>query len=309
MTNETPLVVFALSDKSGHYWIYAAIAIASMLQNSSVSPRIVILHDGTLSDEAMTRLSKITKDHRCALKLLKIDPGKKLKLPTFGRFSVATAYRLLIPQLFPNEKLVIYLDADLVLHGVDIAELHRSASAHEYPIMAVQDRHISKASGNLKLLNQLGVTEQGYFNSGVLAMRPMLLQSQPNLFVEFLNWIAKNPQTPHPDQDFLNVRFKNQWGALDDRFNYHVTVYDRQLLLPIDAYNGKILHYAGVIKPLDGSLGPGCLPFLSYASHVPEWTQALKGKRLVYVYPTDDPHTVMCQRLPQITCQNGAPVE
>jgi hypothetical protein len=46
-----------------------------------------------------------------------------------------------------------------------------------------------------------------------------------------------------------------------------------------------VVHYAGKLKPLDGNIGVGMLPFFAYTALVPEVYQHLGGQKLWYLLP------------------------
>jgi lipopolysaccharide biosynthesis glycosyltransferase/predicted O-methyltransferase YrrM len=275
-------VVFALQDKDGSYWLNTAVAAASAAQYATRPISIHVLHDGSLPEIARQRLTRICEKARVPLSLTPVQLPAGVDVERLRQFGAASVFRLLIPRLFAGEEQVIYLDSDLVVNGLDVAEL-AAAAPPGAPISAVRDPFIARAASHAKELDRLGLDPRAYFNSGVLVLRPGLLQQ--DLLEAFAQFSAANPTSIHPDQDFLNTRFAGQVGVLDERFNFQVGLHEQRLLRPLSEYAGKILHYAGKIKPLQGNLAPGLLPFWIHAQAVPELTQGLAADPRTYLLP------------------------
>lgn len=265
-----PPIVFALHDAGGTYWTYTAVALTSLAQHASQRLRVHILHDESLHSRARERLAEIAQQGGIALTLTPVQPPKGVDVGRLRQFGPASIFRLMIPQLFADEPLVIYLDSDLVVNGLDIMELAKAAP-QDAPISAVQDPYIARPASHARALGELQLDPARYFNSGVLALRPGLIAD--DLVQGFIAFSDAHPNAIHPDQDFLNVRFAAAAHLLDPRFNAQLSHYGRALLQPLAHYDRKILHYAGKIKPLDGSLAPGLIPFWAHAYLVPELTQ------------------------------------
>lgn len=295
-------VVFALHDSSGSYWLNTAVAITSLAEHVTRPVNVCILHDATLHDLAKQRLTQIGRDMRVQITLIPVEIPVELQGDILRHFSPASAFRLLIPKIFADDELVIYLDSDLVVNGVDIFEL-ASAAPSDAAISAVKDPNIAAAASHAKELERMGLDADAYFNSGVLALRPALLPE--NLLERFITFVADNPTAIHPDQDFLNSHFKNNAYLLEDRFNFQLSLYKQSLLQNLEHYRGKILHYAGKIKPLDGYLSTGLIPFFVHAHRVPEISGGLLYSPSRYLLPdAKNPHAVRAQKIldrPQAT--------
>ena len=283
---DTQNVVFALHDRSGQYWTYVATALTSVLCYASVPVRIHVLHDATLCASSRQRLTQVaTRMGAQGIEFIPAQLPAELANLTLGPFSVASLYRLLIPRLFPQEPLVLYLDADLVFNGVDIHELAYLAPA-DSPLSGVLDPHIHRAPGHVEQHQRLGLDTTTYINSGVLCIRPKLIPEDPlDAFVRFGQRFGA---VSHPDQDFLNWHFQGRIGILPPHLNFQAGLYQRALLEPLSFYDGKIIHYAGKMKPLDGMMAPGFQPFWRHTFLVPEITSTpalLSAPR--YLFPVE----------------------
>ena len=279
-------VIFCIHDANGKYWPNLAVALKSVLVNSKQKQEVHVLHNETLNQEAKNSLTDICIQFKAKLHFMQVVLPKALSKANFGHFSPASIYRLLIPKLFAHENQVIYLDSDLVFHGVDIQAL--ITSAPPMALSAVLDPYIGKPVQQRKDLETLGLCHEKYFNSGVLVLRPPLMEN--NLIDKFAKFCQQNPVLSHPDQDFLNVEFKDKWGSLEGKYNEQIGVWSSALFRSVSDYERKVIHYAGKLKPLMGYLAPGFLPFWMYASGIPQAANVFDAQTCTMLEP--DPNDI-----------------
>ncbi len=251
---------------------------------------LTVLHDETVTPAIQTRIRQVTeKFSKLGVRFMSVTLPSVLRGLNFGAFTPASLYRLMIPQLFPREELVIYLDTDLVFNGIDIAELAATVPK-DAALSGVLDPYIHLTSEHLAQQERLALDSASYINSGVLAFRPTLLLG--NLMEEFLAFGRRFGAVSHPDQDFLNHRFKSQIHLLPPEFNLQACTYNRSLLQPLSHYQGKVVHYAGRLKPQDGMMAPGFVPFWRHTFLVPEVARASPPDHVLrYLFPIEgDPH-------------------
>jgi lipopolysaccharide biosynthesis glycosyltransferase len=248
-----------------------------------------VLHDGSLGDQGAVRLRGIAKRAGAPLTVREVKLSRAVSAKDFGTYTVASSFRLLIPSLFESDDAVLYLDSDLVVHGLDVNELFALVRQQKSPLVAVRDYFISVSESHLRGLEELSLDYQRYFNSGVLGFYMGARHSaDSHLLPDFFQWYRSVGRCHHPDQDFLNLRFRDRWLEVDERYNFHVSIHARRMFLPLHQYAGKVLHYAGKAKPLNGYLAPGCVPFWSYASLVPEALKDPDPLTMRYLMPTHD---------------------
>jgi lipopolysaccharide biosynthesis glycosyltransferase len=277
-------VVFALHDSDGRYWLNTAVAVASVLRHASRPIRVSVIHNETLSDEAVRRLTQLFSGTQHALRLVSIKLPDSLRRSSFGKFSVASIYRLSIPQVFDDQSVVLYLDSDLVACGFDVLSI-LNYELPESPISGVVDSFIGAHESDLARLEQLDLEPSKYINSGVLLIRPKLIKQ--DLLGALEAFEERFGRSAHRDQDFINYHFRNEIIFLEDRFNFQLSSHRRTMFLPLDQYAGKILHYAGKVKPLDMRLAPGILPFWQYTTDIPEIFKCHAHSSFTYLYPID----------------------
>lgn len=287
-------VVFALEDRSGSYWLNTAVALTSLAQHARRQIHVHLLHAPDLHETARRRLAEIADSMGVPLTLTPVALPAGLDPKALRSFGPAAIYRLIIPRLFADHPLVVYLDSDIVVNGLDIGQLAEAAPIDQ-PLAAVHDRHQGRAERHLELLAQMDLDPATYVNSGVLAIRPALISE--DLVEAFLAFTRAYPQAAHPDQDFLNRHFKGRIALVDTRFNLQLVGFDKELLRPLTAYRGAILHYSGKIKPLDGVMSPALVPFWAHAHRTPEILDGQLYDVSRYILAGKDPDTVLRRRI------------
>ena len=128
-------VCYGLYDKDGRYSKFTGTSMLSMFENIAAPPHYVIvhiLHDNTLSAENRDKFSYIAGMYSQTVKFYNVENLCSDKIAEFRQMmptidktnvSIATLYRLLMPQVFPDDiKKIIYLDADTIIN-IDIREL------------------------------------------------------------------------------------------------------------------------------------------------------------------------------------------
>lgn len=118
-----------------------------------------------------------------------------------------------------NEDKVIYLDVDTIVDG-DISDLWN---------FNIGGNYIAARAEN-----------ESYFNSGVLLMNLKLIKSHK--LDDILMRLLRGCRFAFPDQDAMNLIFKNHIAHLPNKFNQigGNEVYDGELV---------IRHFAGIVKP------------------------------------------------------------
>lgn len=287
---------FCIHDHSGEYWPNLAVALKSVLTYASSQQQVWILYDKPLVPSAVSLLQDLGSHHKANLTFAHIKLPPFLAEANYGSFSPASIFRLGIPKLFRDHEQVVYIDCDLIFHGVDISDL--VSAAGDAPLAAVHDPYIGRPQKHREQLAALGLDPSNYFNSGVLVMRPKELPD--DLIARFMAFAKKNRVMSHPDQDFLNVQFKGLWKPIDGKFNHQACAFDRSLFQPISSYAGKVIHYAGKVKPLQGALAPAFLPFWMYAHSIPDAAAVFDLQPTSLLEPDpNNPDGVLMRRIAQ----------
>jgi lipopolysaccharide biosynthesis glycosyltransferase len=268
--SDTTHIALALHDRHGTYWPYVAVTVTSVCQHTSVPVVVHLLHDETLSDEARQVLGQIVSHYGHRLELHAVPTIESLSALDFRHFSVATAYRLILPRLLPHLPWLVYLDADIVFHGFDLAQFGQGlqAQTHDHPLAAVHDDLFASFAGGRTDLHALNLAAADYVNAGVLVMRPALIAQ--DLLAELPAFSARHPKVTHLDQGLLNDVFRGRIQRMPPQFNRQVNLMFGRCFEPLDKLEGQVLHYSGKVKPLSGKFSPADLCFWRYTQHIPD---------------------------------------
>lgn len=180
-----------------------------------------------------------------------IDDSLFDEFPVPHHFSIASYYRLLIPELLPLVSKVLYLDADIVAVGSlkEFLEL----PLQEYVLAAVTDPVY-------RWKDQLGMKEASmYFNSGVMLINLELWRNR-GLTSQALKFVGDFPdKIRFVDQCALNAAIDGDFLELHPKFNQQATLFhpgydfglttwtDKQIKEAIE--HPLLIHYTGPSKP------------------------------------------------------------
>lgn len=255
--DERITLVYGVDDR---FAIPLAASIQSALDHLGPENRLdVHIIDGGLSVRNRARLIRSFDARPCRLMWLRPNQETLGSLKVGGAITVATYYRLLIPQLLPTSVKAIYLDADLIVQR-DLADLWRVPVANHH-LLAVQDQGVRLISGPFGLTNYraLGIPEgRKYFNAGVLVLN--LDRWRRDKTAESIVAYVKqhHEHIRFHDQDGLNAILWSNWGELDPRWNQMPQIlqvdtpenspFDPETFLRVTV-NPYIIHYASADKP------------------------------------------------------------
>ncbi|MBR4163657.1 MAG: glycosyltransferase family 8 protein [Solobacterium sp.] len=175
-----------------------------------------------------------------------------------AHLSIASMFRLFIPELLPQYDKVIYLDSDIVVTG-DISELFAIDLGDCY--LGAADDGFSKYLVDY-WETVLGIRKEKAFNAGVLLINNRLFRSE-HISERCLLMLIEDQQSDSPkyammDQDVLNLvcgerrkRIPLEWnfeyqyqdGAVGSEVCFHSKELSEASLAP------KLIHYAGIYKP------------------------------------------------------------
>lgn len=181
------------------------------------------------------------------------------------RFSRAIFYRLLIPEVLPEEAgCALYLDSDLVLERSILPLWKKPFEGHA--ILAVPERIVSCRKAGVAEWERLGLDPGAwFFNSGLMVMN-LKAWREEDIHVQTIDYLL-NPENDFcyaSDQEALNAVLADRWGALDQRWNAIQQVFDSDLRTRHEVMLGTslepaqeepfVIHYTSDEKPWL----PGC---------------------------------------------------
>lgn len=105
--------IFFSSDNN--YFKQLFVSISSLIDNCSNKKIIEILVlDGGIDEHNIKEIERYCRQKNTGIRFLKIDGSKYIQLKTLSHISKSTFYRIEIPKMFPEDK-IIYLDCDIVV--------------------------------------------------------------------------------------------------------------------------------------------------------------------------------------------------
>lgn len=270
---EPVVLVFAAND---HYVPYLSVLVSSIAAHATVGrPYELLVLSEDLTEEHQAVLAEQLAGTDLSLRFLDVNEAMapyQDKLSTHGHFRMETYFRLLLPQLLPEQHKVLYLDADMVCLR-DVAELF-DTDLDDFLIAACHDPDTTglyngspvavEQDGKKEYMDQVLRIERpyDYFQAGTILFN--LDEWRARIDVDEVFRFAQSYEWHLLDQDVLNyfcqgsVRFVDMaWNVMFDwegiRIRDIISYTTPELR---DAYhtarkNPAIVHYAGPSKPWD----------------------------------------------------------
>ena len=237
-------IFFAVDD---NYIPFLGVALKSLIENSSKEYKytIKVLYT-SVKESNMNRIKKYNSNN---VDIEFVDLDTKVneishKLYTRDYFSKTTYYRLLIPDLYPEYKKVLYLDSDIVILK-DIAELY-NIDLKDNLLAAAPDDVIQTIEVFRNYAEKVvGVADyRNYFNAGILVLNLEELRTF-NFKDKFLYLLSTIKFSVAQDQDYLNRLCKGRVTLLPKTWNKMPVSGDTS----IDKNKINIVHYNLAFKP------------------------------------------------------------
>lgn len=209
--------IFLSSDNN--YAPFISTTIASICMNTKSFCEFYILDGGIFSETKEKLKASLKRFKNCSLEFLSIDLEKIFPNFIENEYITKSMYsRFLIPDLKPEIKKALYTDVDVIVLG-DISKMFE-IDLQGAPLGAVCDTFAQKPLFN-SYKKQIGLDlNHKYFASGNLIIDCQ--KWRENKFSERLLSLASNidQNFKHPDQDVMNVVFKNNYREISNKYCY-----------------------------------------------------------------------------------------
>lgn len=253
-TDKKPVVpvVFGTDE---NYVPYCGVAIQSLLdcRSSQMQYDIIVLYDA-LSVYARSSLQSLEQDDATIRFICIHEQIKNLRALEYNHLTVASAYRLVIPEVLPEYEKVLYLDSDIVicddvakLYGIDIGDCALGA-AHGYFKHMETDFMFYHITRNLK------IGTEDFFNAGILIMNLEAFRRK-QITEKCFKLLGERDDLYFMDQCALNIVCRGKvffipqrWNEEWERWMDESTIDEAQIARGNDA---AIIHYAGLWKAWD----------------------------------------------------------
>lgn len=245
-----------------HYVIPLSVTLKSILANFEASQKITcFVIDGGIEDSNKQKILKSLDSKQIAIEWLQPCDSVLNKVKVSGHVTISTYYRLLIPDLLPQQlKKAIYLDCDLVVNN-NLQQLWTIDIGDSY-LLAVQDmgiREVSNPRGGLHNYQELAIPSNSkYLNAGVMVLNLEKWRTE-NISTQAIEYLEQNKEhVLNWDQDGINAVLAGKWRELDPRWNQTPSVYKYQSWTDSpfteEIYKSVIqqpyiVHFATAIKP------------------------------------------------------------
>lgn len=243
------------------------------VNNRDVAFTVHVITDG-LSTTARERLASVASRFQQQLQFHEIDTASLRNAHVSAHVSLATYFRLLIPQILPPDlDRVLFLDADLIVRS-SIAEFYETP-LDPYTHAAVENPLSSKDARRLAL-----PADAAYFNAGVLLINLRAWRDE-QASERAIAYIDAHPNDlVFWDQDALNATLSSRWRKCSPVWNAQEAFFyaryspaelgvDKREFRRVRS-NPRIVHFTGSAKPWNGFLNhPFEGEYFEYLAHTP----------------------------------------
>lgn len=233
-----------------NYFIPASVCIKSIIDSSYDKDKFefICLLSESLTEEQNSLLETFTNSEKASFRYIELD-GRLNHIKVSERFSTASLYRMILPDLLPNYDKVIYHDCDIIIRQ-NIAELYRNIELGENYLGVVYEATLPN---QYRMLKDIGCAPGKYFNSGFLVMNLNLMRK--DRVSDKLIFESTKTYSEFLDQDVLNKVCRDKVLPIAPKYNFN-----RTMILPkykdiflkyytnqdwIDGVKNGNIHYTG----------------------------------------------------------------
>lgn len=251
MAKQTIPVVFATDD---NYVPYCGVAIASLIKNTNenIDYEVYVLYN-KLTNLSIYRLESLSTKNVKVKGLCIKENIASLKVLEYNHLTIASAFRLVIPELFSDYEKVLYLDSDIVIN-VDVAELYNIEI--ENNILGAAKGYNSEKFGIKYIAENLRIKNENFFNAGILIINIQEFNKQ-NIKEKCFKLLGERTDLLFMDQCALNINCEGKVHYFSTKWNNEwLPLFDTSI--PTESHNNKeldefaansIIHYDGTEKP------------------------------------------------------------
>ena len=207
-------ISFSVSD---NYSQHLAVVLTSVLENNPESGFIFHVLHRNITDKNQTRIRKLEQKYlNCEIKFHVIEAGRFEKFPIPKELEHVTQemyYRYLLPEVLADESRTIYSDVDVLCVG-DLKPLWEIDLKGNI-IAAVSEGEAGEFKKRLIGLEG----DAPYFYSGLLVMDLETMRRENSTSRLMENTIKYAGKIAWPDQDVINITFRERILQLESRWD------------------------------------------------------------------------------------------
>lgn len=242
------LIVLAADD---NYALPCGVCITSILTNNeSEDIKFAVLTKG-LNEDNERRLKQTALRFNRDIEIKKIDDSVFQNLQVSERFPQSIYFRFLIPIIFFEESVALYLDCDIIVNG-SLKPLF-NLNIKDFACACIEDQR----GDDIRIKNLMPDID-AYFNSGVMLLN-LDYWRKHDIHLKCIEYIATHDNLLFPDQDALNNILLNQVKFIGYEWNFQELMYlpenelflkrEKWPLLTLAKGNPQIIHYTRHLKP------------------------------------------------------------
>lgn len=207
-----------------NYVQHLSATICSILENVGKNENLcfTVIYN-SLNRKSKNTLNNLVKRYKSKIIFIRLDSLDLVGANLEGHISEATYYRIMIPELFPeNIKKVIYLDSDILVRK-DIMELW-DTEIGDSVIGAIK---LNEYNG----YDKIDIPKDApYFNAGVLVIN-LDKWREEQITRKAFEYIKRHPEKliAH-DQSILNYLLYDKWHQVDYKWNVRTQIFSLDYL-------------------------------------------------------------------------------
>lgn len=234
-------VAFAVNES---YSPHLEMALFSLLTNGKKSFYEIYVLSFDMSKSSRRKLEKICKHFdNASIRFVDLDDSNFKGFKILEHFSKDMYSRYLLADLLPDKDRILYLDADILITD-DLSDLYNTG-IDDYYAAGVRDYGISQDMFKDYLMS-LDLHDRPYFNSGVLLFNLKKIREDNKVQSLMDETVRLFDKIKHPDQDVINIVFKEKIKPLGGIWNYQD---DDRRTGRISLDDAVIIHYTSGNKP------------------------------------------------------------
>jgi lipopolysaccharide biosynthesis glycosyltransferase len=226
--------------------------LSSLFANSGFAgARVHLLVGRDVRRSELEELARFAGAHGHEFEAHVVGDTRLAGLPTTGPLPTVHWYRVLLPDLLPDEQRVLYLDSDLLV--LDSLEELWETPAGDHALAAVTNCFPDAEAGR-RYCAGLGLESSAYFNSGVMLLNLETLRESQSV-ERIVRFARAHPELILPEQDAANAVLGEMRKPLSPRWNLMTGLLSGEDLA--DAYPGFDLEAARLrpaIRHFEGAL-------------------------------------------------------
>lgn len=265
------MIINVAFSSDNNYAPFLCVSIFSLLKNSNTKYNYhIYILDGGISEENKSKIIKSTKQFKNKkINFIKVDQEIFKNIKQFLQLNQSAYYRLLLPQILPKIKKIIYCDCDLLILN-DISKLYQEKLDQKI-IGCCQIFHPNYQSVLQKIYPKIKLKTS--INSGVTLMNLDALRKRgySKIFIDFVN--KNSEKLIAGDQDVLNIILSDQIKIIHPKWNstsylFVTNSYKKckinKHIFNICTKNPSIVHFDGIKPWSSGSSHPYKKNFYQY---------------------------------------------